>query len=214
MTAPPDVPWLEYDEIRQYADAFLKRTHPANKVPVPIEMIVEKEEKLDIIPVPGLRAGFDIEGWLPPEGAAIWVDEWNAYHHEHRYRFTLAHEMGHREMHLTAIRGMRSSIASLDDWCRALTSFSPELRGRFEFQAHCFAGLVLVPGPHLIRAYDQMLPQTQALVRTCLQKGSSKKLVLDYATEHLAENIAPVFNVSSDVVGKRLDREDLTVQEP
>jgi len=210
MTWRPDVPWLEYDEIRRRADVFLRRANAHEIIPVNIELIIE-QMAIDIVPLPGLRENFDTDGWLTPDETTIYIDEWEADHRTNRARFTLAHEVGHRELHSSLLREVRTVIQTISEWQAFVGNLPDDVRSQFEFQANCFAGLVLVPGNHLSAAYDRVLPAVMKLVRKSLRKGASKPLVLDFALRALAERLAPSFEVSSEVMLIRLEKERLSI---
>lgn len=57
-------PYLSKDELRQRAERFLERHNPNLAIPVPIEFIVESDFSMDIVPVPGLQAGFDVVAFI------------------------------------------------------------------------------------------------------------------------------------------------------
>ncbi|MFQ6671843.1 MAG: ImmA/IrrE family metallo-endopeptidase, partial [Candidatus Tectimicrobiota bacterium] len=99
MSPDLDCPYLEYEDIRKEADAFLIEHHPSGTIPVPIEEIVEFELGWDIVPIQGLRRLLDVEGFLSGDRETLWVDEdiWRTF--PARYRFTIAHEVGHFIFH-------------------------------------------------------------------------------------------------------------------
>ncbi|MDI6761263.1 MAG: hypothetical protein QMD05_10600, partial [Candidatus Brocadiaceae bacterium] len=64
MEVLPDVPWMDYEEIRKEADSFLERYHPSIALPIPIDTVAERELGLNIIPLPGLYNVWDMDGFL------------------------------------------------------------------------------------------------------------------------------------------------------
>ncbi len=93
-------PYLPCDRLRQKADAFLQAYHPALEIPVPIEKIVDNQFKIDILPAPDLRDDeLCIDAFITSDFSAIWVDEYVVDHRHNRYRFSLAHELGHYLLH-------------------------------------------------------------------------------------------------------------------
>ncbi len=89
---------MNYNQIEQHAIDFLQAHDPDGTLPVPIELIVERMG-IDIVPVPGLKRGYDLEGFTSCDRQAIYVDEQEPFNYETRYRFTLAHEVGHVILH-------------------------------------------------------------------------------------------------------------------
>jgi hypothetical protein len=149
----PPVPWRDTEELREAAALFLHQHHPAGEVPVPIEEIVEFALDLEIRPIRALRDRFGIEGSLSVDLRTIVADEHLMVHHPNRYRFTLAHEVGHLVLHSEHVRALaRESPAG---WKVAAQSIAPADYGRMEFQAYEFAGCVLAPRQPLLALYQQ-----------------------------------------------------------
>ena len=91
--------FFSYDEIRNYANHFLKQYHPCREIPIPIEEIAEFQMGLDIVPVLGMLKNFDVDGFTSSDLSNIYVDEFIYSNRPGRYRFTLAHEVGHIILH-------------------------------------------------------------------------------------------------------------------
>ena len=64
-----------------------------------IEEIVEFDFRINIVPVLGLQREFEVEGFTSGDLKNIYVDEYTYTDRITRYRFTLAHEMGHIVLH-------------------------------------------------------------------------------------------------------------------
>lgn len=93
------VGYLSYGFLAQKAEDFLLRYNPSGLIPIPIEEIVEFKLKVDIVPVPNLQKDFDIEGFTSSDLQNIFVDDYILSERPTRYRFTLAHEVGHIILH-------------------------------------------------------------------------------------------------------------------
>ena len=63
------------DDIRESALEFLKRYHPDDTIPVPIEDIIEFDLRLNIIPIPNLQRLYSIDGALSQDLSQIYIDE-------------------------------------------------------------------------------------------------------------------------------------------
>ena len=57
------IPDRSYDELRLIAERFLAEHHPKGTIPVPVEETIEFQLGLNIIPMPGPRRFFDIDGY-------------------------------------------------------------------------------------------------------------------------------------------------------
>lgn len=84
-------PYLPYEKLRQVAADFLAKHHAAGSIPVPIERIIEFEFDIDIVPVPGLHRGFDIDSYLTSDLGEIHVDESVYKRQPGRYRMRGCH---------------------------------------------------------------------------------------------------------------------------
>jgi len=106
-----NVPYLSDAYIASVACSFLKENSLAS-IPINIEHVIESNYRMDIVPLPGLQKVFDIEGFSTSDFSAIYVDQSVYEQKYYRYRFTLAHELGHKVMHQEYLSRLKfSSIA-------------------------------------------------------------------------------------------------------
>lgn len=122
---------------------------------MPIEEIVEFDLRLDVVPLPNLYRDFQIESWLSHDTRSIFVDLRQCEEMETRYRFSLAHEVGHLLLHADLYRG--SKLSSFGDWLAFHEGLDPVLRDSMEWQARSLAGRILVPVPPLLERAQQLL---------------------------------------------------------
>jgi len=196
------VPHVSYDQLRRNAEVFLTRFHASKRIPIPIEQIVEFELKLDIVPVPGLEEAFEIVGFTSSDLSEITVDEYVYESQANRYRFTLAHEAGPVVLHADLFKQQR--FRRIDDWKDFVRTF-PELDlSRLEWQAHSFAGLVLVPGDALERAVRDVIRQVKA-------QGVNHER--DFANDLVVDVVATRFEVSTEVIQRRLGYDQLDLKD-
>ena len=99
-----NVKFLSNAYIASAADSFLKE-NKISSIPVDIERVIEVNYRLDIVPLPSLQTAFDIEGFSANDFSAIYVDKYVYERIYNRYRFTLAHEIGHRGLHQQYFHG-------------------------------------------------------------------------------------------------------------
>jgi hypothetical protein len=193
MDAELRVPILSYEQIRKEANAFLLKYNPEFTVPVPIEEIVEFSLKMSIVPVPGLQRTLEVDGFISSDLRSITVDQFVMEERESRYRFTLAHEVGHAWLH-KAVFG-RFNFKTIEDWKNFQMGLTEEAYGWLEFQAYSFAGLVLVPKEQLIHrreAHENRIKAEKLNPNT-----DAAKLIV-------ARSLAADFKVSPSVIEKRL----------
>lgn len=198
MTPPPPVPHLSYDQLRRHAEAFLAKHHPTQQIPVPIEQIIEFQLHLDIVPLPGLEEAFEIVGFTASTLDEISVDQYVYEHQPGRYRFTLAHEVGHVVLHAELFKEHR--FRGVAEWKRFVRAFPDLELSRLEWQAHSFAGLVLVSPEALRRELTSAVRQVKA-------KGVAKET--DFAASLIVDMVATRFQVSGDVIERRLTYDQL-----
>lgn len=189
------VPRLSYEDLREAADRFLAEHGATDRVPVPIEEIVEFELGVNIIPLPGLHADHDTDGFLSADMTEISVDLYVFESRPARYRFTLAHEAGHIVLHSDALKAV--APASISDWKKFVRELPERDREWLEWQAYAFAGLVLAPRKPLAEAYREA-------VRVADEAGLDLERNADVARQYIATSIAKVFGVSGAVIEKRL----------
>ncbi len=193
-------PILSYRDLRRRAGDFLRTHHPAGTIPVPIEEIVEFRYRMDIIPVPGLQDAFEVDGFISSDLKAITVDASMQKHRPGRYRFTLAHELAHAVLHRRIFLANR--FGRVEDWKRFQRDLDEADRGWLEYQAYAFAGLILVPTEPLLAEYQKAL-------RVAGRAGLSLQSAGEVARPYIANWLARRFDVSSQVIEKRLNKDDL-----
>jgi IrrE N-terminal-like domain len=191
---PPE--WLSDSAMQEEVDAFLAEFWPEHTWPIDIEAIVDSRAELDIVTAQGIWSAYEIDGFLSNDMRTIYVDEYLARGPKlHRYRFTLAHEIGHWYLHEELYTAAKYSDPS------ELLRFRAELPASdlasYEWQASQFAGLILVP-PHALQA---TLEQATTFARG---KGLDPvDLSNDAHREYIAEWIGRRLEVSRDVVRRR-----------
>ncbi|MEG3637684.1 ImmA/IrrE family metallo-endopeptidase [Magnetococcus sp. PR-3] len=151
------VPYLHKADIEAAANELLMSYHykfgMEEAPPVPVEEILES--------LLGLALEFDdLDALLDKEGVlgATWVDERRVVINERldptedpsvegRYRFTVAHELGHWELH---------RHLNFDDDGQAILCRSKSKRDPMEWQADCFAGYLLMPKGDVLRSWEEV----------------------------------------------------------
>jgi Zn-dependent peptidase ImmA (M78 family) len=198
------VPILSYDEINKRAEDFL-REHKRNEIlPVDIEAIAEFDLGLNIFPFPNLQQTFDIEEFISGDLNVIYVDEFIYYQRPARYRFTLAHEVGHYVFHSDLIASFHPQ--SVADWKAFVLDIDEETYGWLEWQAYSFAAAVLVP-PVLKQNFRKELKLLQPKIDFIRSQGLSIESSQDYIVNAIATKLIGIYDVSADVLNKRVLKE-------
>ncbi|MFZ5830011.1 MAG: ImmA/IrrE family metallo-endopeptidase [Planctomycetota bacterium] len=194
-------PYLSKDDLESRAQEFLKEHHPSRQLPVPIEWIIESRFGLDIVPVPGMQEHFDVVAYITQDKREIRVDEYVYLHRENRYRFSLAHELGHLVLHPGLFEQLH--FTDVQSWKHTVTNCIPDREyGFVEWHANEFAGRVLVPSQELSDSF-----------RRCRDMAEKRGLILregcDAVQDALATYMSKEFVVSSETIPRRMDSDKL-----
>lgn len=198
-------PILSYDDINKHAEDFLRKHKRDETLPVDIEAIAEFDLGLNIFPFPNLQETFDIDGFISGDLNVIYVDEFIYYQRPARYRFTLAHEIGHYVLHSDLIGSFHPQ--SVADWSKSILAVDEETYGWLEWQAYSFAAAVLVPRVSLKQDFRNELKLLQPKIDLIRSKGLSVESSLDYIINAIATKLIGIYNVSTDVLNKRISKE-------
>lgn len=193
-------PVLSYEDIRKCADAFLHRYHPECNIPVPIEEIIEFQLGINIVPLPGLHQVLEVDGFTSSDLKTIFVDDFIHSSRPGRYRFTLAHEIGHVVIHSNIYK--TAKIPTIQEWKKFINSIPIQTHRWLEYQAYAFGGLVLVTNEHLQRL-------TEKCVKRIQKEGISLEENWDFAWECIKAQLAKDFEVSTQVIERRLGKDEI-----
>lgn len=201
-----NVGYVSYDDIALEAESFLK-DNDITGIPIDIEHIIEFNYDMNIIDIPNLQRDYDVEGFIAADFSSIYVDEFISKRRNYRYRFTLSHEIGHYILHKKYLE--QYQFTNVIEWKQFQKQIDPSDWGRLEIQGYDFGGLALVPRYELRRAFDEYLPDISPMIRKAQDHGVKRKDYIQYAIEQLARLISPRFDVSADVVIKRISFDKL-----
>lgn len=190
-----DVPFISYDQLKAEAANVLSQSSYAKRFPVAIELIVERDFKMDIVPMRGLQAAFNIDAFISRDMRTISVDEFVLENRLNRYRFSLAHELGHRVLHREILGAME--FRRIEEWKLQISQFPEREYGFLEYQANTFANCLLVPTESLDLRFDAAIQQIKAA-------GLNPADYPDECLDSIATGLGKQFEVSRDVVLNRL----------
>jgi Zn-dependent peptidase ImmA (M78 family) len=198
-------PILSYEDINNYAEDFLRKYKRGDTLPVDIETIVEFDLGLNIFPFPNLQETFDIEGFISGDLTVIYADEFIYLHRQSRYRFTLAHEVGHFLFHSDFISSIHPQ--SVSQWKEFIFGIDEETYDWLEWQAYTFAAAVLVPRSTLKQHFVHEIKLLQPKIDYVLEKGLSIESSQDYIVNAIATKLIGIYDVSADVLTRRIAKE-------
>lgn len=182
-------------QIEAAAAAFLNLHHPSLEIPIPIEDIVELSLKLNIVTHKDLFKTLLIDGFLSSDLTELHINEEHYMGSTNRYRFTLAHEVGHLVLHSSASKMCKS----IEDWKAHVLGSGPLSNFR-ETEANEFAGCVLMPKEKAIQSFEIHKQQIIHVFKTAGVTIPPDKFLIDY----LALRVAQEFDVSEQVAAIRL----------
>jgi hypothetical protein len=190
-----DVPFLSYDQLKATAAETLGNSDYADRFPVAIEMLVERSFRMDVVPIRGLQHGFNIDAFISQDLSTISVDEFVLENRLNRYRFSLAHELGHRVLHPDILGAMK--FKSISDWKARITQFPEKAYSFLEYQANTFANCLLVPADQLDQRFDETLERIRA-------GGMNPADYPDVCLDAICGELGRQFEVSPNVIQCRL----------
>ena len=188
-------PFISHKELAHQAAAFLAKYHTAGGLPIPIERIAVFHLGLDIIPTLDLQRNFEIDAYVTNDRVEVWVDKYVLESRTNRYRFSLAHEIGHLMLHPGLFELHFDNVA---EWKTVVNSIPGKEYSFLEWQASYFAGLVLVPPAELARVFDMWRGKLAGI-------GLNLEEQDDRVWDILESHIGKEFVVSADVIHRRLE---------
>lgn len=196
-------PFITIDDIRKTVDQFRTQYWARDTIPVDIFEIVEFELGMEIRTILNLKEAGDVDALLLGDFNTIVVDQ-NDFLNERsqsRLRFSVAHEVGHFMLHRDIFSHIEySSIAELIDFFDRIPD---EQYYWIEQHAYEFAGRLLVPRENLIEKLNDAVTLAKKMGFDAWDTSG------DSTHQYIAHGIARHFEVSGQVIEKRLIRENL-----
>lgn len=205
-------PIYRFETIRQKADHVRKTYAKNSSIPVDIDHIVEFGYRLEVRPLKNLKSSLDMEGMLSKDRTTIFVD--NATYMDDRFytrhRFTLAHELGHYELHKDYY--LKAKFETPEEWMALLQDIDPDELEWCERHADEFAGRLLVPVEFLSAEIDKLRPELKKLEKMAENYGIyNDDEIQKRKGVYVARIIAPKFEVSSQVIEIRIRNERINL---
>lgn len=141
------IPYLNKQKIVDWAEEVLEEYYGERRFPVDVEEICD-ELGISILPISGLAKAKRIDAFISMDFKSIYVDAYEYEKESNRYRFSVAHELGHYFLHR---KYYPSNVNEAEKWIKISQSI---LNNYAEFQANFFAGSLLVPEEELVRVLD------------------------------------------------------------
>lgn len=195
-------PFLDKLEIWTKADNFRIEFWSENAFPIDMEQIIEMGLGLSIEPLSNLLRELDVDAFLKRDYSGVVVDLecFMEERFQNRFRFSLAHEIGHLVLHRNLFD--EYPINSIEEWKSFITEVPEEQYKFIEYQANEFAGRLLIPRKALMKEIEECLGliEDPRLIEL-LQKDPTAVL------SRISPKIGKTFGVSDEVIQRRAERE-------
>lgn len=181
------IPRLGKDEIVLRAEELLDECWDG-KFPIDVEAICDYLG-IAIVPVEELREELEVEAYTAVDFKTIYVDSSRYLDGGARYRFSVAHELGHYILHREYFS---SRTESLQAWRDSTSSYSYDY---VEWQANYFAGSLLTPESALIKVLNMEFDGDFA--KNCWGRSHGE-------FKNVLYNVRRFFRVSEEVIARRM----------
>jgi hypothetical protein len=140
------VPYFSNKDIKLIADNF-RLEYWREEIPVDIEMIADQKLNIKIIPIPDLIKLASVDALITSKWDTVFTDRFFYFERENRFRFSLAHEIGHFILHKEIYESFE--IKNIEDYNDFFDNMSQDDYRFFESQANRFANYLLIPTDRL-----------------------------------------------------------------
>ncbi len=199
-----EIDFLNESKIEEIAEEF-RSTFWDSRIPIDIELIIEKRLKLDLIPVSQMKRDYGIEAFISLNMKEIYYDS-NII--ETRIRFSMAHEIGHMVLHKDSIAELRSD--DYREYRENINKIPASTIDRAEIQASAFASYLLMPSLELEKQVEQYIFENK--VKVSALKPLFKSISNDNLYESFAMEIGKIFDVSTLAAAIRMRKSKLDIK--
>lgn len=181
------IPYLAKETIIKEVENLLEE-HWNGVFPVDVELLCDGLG-VGIFPIPNLNRDFHIDAYVSADFKTIYVDEAEFKKESLRYRFSVAHELGHLLLHR---KYYPVGIKNMDEWLKASERIATN---NAEYQANFFAANLLVPSKEFAIVLNEYY-NGDFLKNVWSASGSER--------ERIFGSIRRAFKVSNDVIARRI----------
>ena len=197
-----NIPRLSKKDIIKAADDFRSQYGRLTGKVFLIEEVIELDLGIDIVHMPKLRTKFEVDAFTTGDFSQIVVDDELLLMYPGRYRFTLAHEIGHRQLHMSIFKDI--SFGTVDDWAALLKSVSTADYNSMEKQSDAFASHVLIPESEVKNYLHEKRLFIKETVGQFKGLGLKSDDIRDLVAKRLVAEMAEVFGVSALAATNRI----------
>lgn len=196
----PQIRFYTAQELELLAETFIKEFHkPPESIPVEIDLIVQRDLHIDILPFSCLESKYGLHGYLALSLKTIYIEQYimDVDNFERRYRFILAEEIAHLILHKELFSGVKEP----EDYFKALDKITEFEHGRMDLDAKRLAEGILLPAEIFRKETLRVLadlPKTN-------EPPIIKRMKLFY-------KLADMFNISEEAISYRYRHLGLSTQ--
>lgn len=198
------IPYLSRAEMAVKAAAILNKyvqlTGNPITYPVRIDFIVESMD-IEIIPFEDLKKTYGVDAYtnIHLNKVIVDLDQYDDPTKSKRYRFTLAHELAHIEVHGVFLKSVPQR-AQVGDYNYHVNRLKPDEYDRFEIQANGIGSFLLMPPAELTS-------QIARLKAEAPKRGLSGEAAKGF----IIGSLSNYFDASAKAVETRLINEGVTL---
>jgi len=202
---PLNVPRYQKKDIIAFASDFYSQYNRVAGNVYLVDEAIELGLGMDISPESGLYSKYDVDAFTTGDFRRIVIDDSLMGRSYGRYRFTLAHEVGHYVLHKDILK--TTDINTVNDWIEFHRSLNDADHKEMERQCDIFASHLLMPiakiNPFLDEKFTQMKTDIDHL-RGCGVPMDGINGIKSYMQNKLAREISSSFDVSVEAAEIRV----------
>jgi len=195
------VPYLDNEDMERKAQDFLQLYWDQNTIPLPIDLIVERDLGIHIELRIGLQR-LDIDSCLAKNLKYMYISD-RSWEIEVRYRFSVAHECSHFILHRDFIE--QAEFSNPEEWFLFRESIDEKIIKRYDLQADSMAGKILIPKSIAAEAIDDALEEMKYQFEEFVEQIDKLTNETDKQFARIVgTKIAPRFDVSWEAAQWRI----------
>jgi hypothetical protein len=152
MSEKIKINYLTDKDVEKVTTDLLRHFGVFDSLPVPIEQIVDKKMRINVIPFPNLLDVFGTNSCISGDLSSLYIDERLYTNLPLQFNFALAHELGHFHLHAHIYKNR--PFSTIEGYKAFIRDFDETAYAAFEAQAHSFAGQFLVPSHVLEHQFE------------------------------------------------------------
>jgi hypothetical protein len=198
------IPYKSKKEVLASATDFYHNYPRFNGNVYHIAEVIELDLGIDISPEPNLCENYEVDAFTTGDFTRIVIDETLLWRFYGRYRFTLAHEVGHIVLHQDTLKNV--GINTVNDWIQFHKTLGDNGYKEMERQSNLFASYLLIPEPKLNAMLEEKSASLKESINYYRKHGRPSDSIKEIELDNLARDISTVFDVSIAAARVRINQ--------